>query len=307
MKKKTFTNEKYNVFAEMEYDENISILNFWYRGRQIKLSWDIFDPSDHEEEGASLLIGKYIEELLEKRENIVIYRNWHVRESEIADDKGKLIGIRARRDYRYAAKMTSVESIGKVVVDELNHRVLCLSSGAMYICPLEFCDFLQQDKSPYMFVDYYKLKPLYENRKKERPIDSGKVHLKLSNYNAYYFDSIYYKPYDKKDDIRFFSAANPAANQDSFTIMAKEDPRIDLRYIIESGYIQFYSQDTKAIPLFIENTGDIEITVVTNIGTMLIKANEVKEVVEHNMDDSETGYIFSFEKEEKFLTDRYGI
>lgn len=306
MKKKSFTNEKYNVFAEMEYDENISILNFWYRSQQIRLSWDNSDPSDSEEEGASLLIERYIEKLVEGREHVTTYRNWHIRESELADDKGKLIGIRARRDYRYEAKMTSVESIGKVVVDESNHRALALSSGRIYVCPLEFCDFLQQDKSPYMFVDYYKLKPLYENKRKERAIDSGKVHLRLSNYKAYYFESIYYKAYDRKDDIRFFSAANPAANQDSFTIMAKEEPRIDLRYIVEFGYIQFYSQDTKGISLFIENTGDIEMTVVTNIGTMHLKPNEVKEVVEHNMDDSETGYIFSFEKEEKFLTDRYG-
>ena len=74
--------------------------------------------------------------------------------------------------------------------------------------------------------------------------------------------------------------------QDSYLIEA-DNGRIDLRYFPHFQNIEFYSEHTQGMPLFLENVGDVVLYVKTSAGMMKLDPGDRKEVIKANA-ESET-------------------
>ena len=114
-------------------------------------------------------------------------------------------------------------------------------------------------------------------------IEAGKVLLVLSDFDEYYFHSLYYKPEEADNPVRYTGYPHVGMFQDSYLIET-ENYEIDIRYFPHYQNIEFYSEDTKRRPLFIENIGDIPLYASTSQGMLKVSPGERKEVSSENVE-----------------------
>ena len=61
---------------------------------------------------------------------------------------------------------------------------------------------------------------------------------------------------------------------------------VDLRYFPHYQNVEFYSEHTDNMPLFIENIGDVVLYAKTSAGTIKMEPGERKQVIKDNAEDN---------------------
>ncbi len=125
------------------------------------------------------------------------------------------------------------------LMTELNMRLMgrCCTWGRVLLlaikwslipCPLAYCRFGKQDKYPDIIPDYERIKEKYKDKINYPSIDPGKVLLVLSNFDEYYFHSLYYVPGHSEDGecLEYTGWPHIGTFQDSYLIHT-EDYKID--------------------------------------------------------------------------------
>lgn len=160
-------------------------------------------------------------------------------------------------------------------------ELVVLTMNTEYHCPLNSCDWERQDKYPNMIPDYNKTKEEYKGKSLRPVIESGKVLLVLSNFCHYYFHSLYCVSEGSDKPCEYSGDAHIGMFQDSYLIEA-DNRQIDLRYFPHFQNIEFYSEHTQGMPLFLENVGDVTLYVKSSVGTIKLNPGERKEARKEN-------------------------
>ena len=108
----------------------------------------------------------------------------------------------------------------------------------------------------------------------------------LRIHSHYYFHSLYCIPEGADQPCEYSGDAHIGMFQDSYLIEA-DNGRIDLRYFPHFQNIEFYSEHTQGMPLFLENVGDVVLYAKTSAGMMKLDPGDRKEVIKANA-ESET-------------------
>lgn len=151
-----------------------------------------------------------------------------------------------------------------------------------YHCPLNSCSFTKMKNSSELLPDYEALRAEYEGKGQPK-IEPGNVLLVIADFCLYYFHSLYYVPLDSADGkpVEVDAHEHVGMTQDSFLIWA-DGYRIDLRYFPHWGNIEFYTERTEGLPLWIENIGSTPLYAKASCGVIRLKPGERKKVDEDN-------------------------
>ncbi len=177
-------------------------------------------------------------------------------------------------------------SVKNVETDFDSDEVVVSTKNSIYHCPLEYCKWDKQDEFPEIIPEYEKAKELYNGKIFNPSIEDGKVLLVLANFCDYYFHSLYCVPENSSTGKPCEYNAIPHIGMfvDSFLIFT-EKGSIDLRYSPHYEEVEFYSEDTEEMPLYIENLGDITLYAKTSVGRIKLQPGERKEVIAENAED----------------------
>ena len=169
--------------------------------------------------------------------------------------------------------------------DRFTGEALIHTRNSLYYCPLAYCDFDKQDGFPLLISDYEIVKAEYKDKRECPSIEAGKVLVVLSNFDRYYFHSLYYLPEGACEKAEYRSCAHIGTFQDSYLIWMEEHP-INISYFPHFQNIEFYSQETDGKPLYLENIGDVPLYAKTLSGTICLQPGERKEVTEENAEEN---------------------
>ena len=172
-----------------------------------------------------------------------------------------------------------------IEIDRFTGEVLIHTRNSLYHCPLAYCDYDKQDEFPLFIPDYEIVKAKYKDKRECPSIEAGKVLVVLSNFDRYYFHSLYYLPEGACEKAEYRSCAHIGTFQDSYLIWMEEQP-INLSYFPHFQNIEFYSQETDGKPLYLENIGDVPLYARTFSGTICLQPGERKEVTEENAEEN---------------------
>ncbi len=169
--------------------------------------------------------------------------------------------------------------IQAIHLDEEAGELVMTTKNSVYHCPLEYCDYDEQDKNPELIPDYKKIKKKYKDAIQFPSAKPGQVLLVLANFCNYYFHSLYYVPKDSvdKNPLEYEAWPHVGMFQDSYLVSTNEAP-IDIRYFPHYQNIEFYSECTDGKPFFIENIGDITLYAQTRKGTIKLEPGDRKKV-----------------------------
>lgn len=179
--------------------------------------------------------------------------------------------------------------VKEIIINKDTEEAEIHTMNTVYYCPLSYCEFQKQDECKELIPDYENIKKKYENAIEYPVIEAGKVLLVISNFDEYYFNSLYYIPEGEKDRIKYSSCAHIGMFQDSFLIRDEGWNEIDIRYFPHFQNIEFYGEHTKEHPLFIENIGDIVLFAKTSCGVIKLEPGERKEVAKENAESDICG------------------
>lgn len=274
--------EKYAVHGKVLDYGVVTKLVFSYDGKDIELGIhnNPLMNTDYAQIGQQIL-ESYIENLSSKDRKVMLH-NWYIedhlsqRNGRYALAHGIVTGHTRLPDsiFCHTSKIREkyVNGEGELVIRTMNTE---------YHCPLNSCDWEKQDQYPDMIPDYNKIKVEYKDKTLRPEIESGKVLLVLSNFCHYYFHSLYCIPEGADKPCEYSGDAHIGMFQDSYLVEA-DHGRIDLRYFPHFQNIEFYSEHTEWMPLFLENVGDVMLYAKTSVGTIKLNPGERKEVRKEN-------------------------
>lgn len=171
--------------------------------------------------------------------------------------------------------------VKNVVVNHGTEEAEIYTMNSIYYCPLEYCDFMKQDKAPHIIPNYKQIKEQYQNKRKDPSIEEDKVLLVISNFSEYYFDSLYYLPQGEKEIAEYNAYPHIGTFQDSYLIRTKNG-QVDIRYFPHWQNIEFYAMHTGGKPVYIENIGDATLYAKCPCGILRLNPGERKEVRKEN-------------------------
>lgn len=281
----TVYSEKYDVEGWVEDYGVVTKLLFTYQNRQITMGINRNLPQNNYEKLGKELIESYIENLRKEENQICLY-NWYVKSYERDEEyfyigKGVVTGHERIPD----TNRMSTSNVKAIYTDLEHGEVILMTMNNVYHCPLEYCCWVKQDKFSDLIPEYDLAKKKFQNRK-DPSIGPGKVLLVLSDYDEYYFHSLYYKEKEEGESCHYYGNAHIGMFQDSYLITA-EEAGIDLRYFPHFKNIEFYSEDTEGRPLFLENIGRSVLYVRTSKGLIKLAPGERKEVCKDNSEEDE--------------------
>lgn len=169
--------------------------------------------------------------------------------------------------------------VQKVSVDDKACELILQTRNTEYRCPLAYCDWDEQDKMPTIIPEYAYIKENYKGKLCEKTIDDGKILLVISNFDEYYFHSIYYKSVDSDEKMEFIATPHIGYSKDSFLIFGSG---FDIRYFPQNQNIEFYVESVNDTPFFVENIGDIILYVKSSKGVVKLAPGECKEIIKEN-------------------------
>lgn len=288
--------EKYDVHGKIIDYFVVTELEFSYEGKEILTAISKPYPYSEEELKRSGVetIDTYIEKLQSGEIKLCrqMLHYWHV-DKKTDDETGKeylqahgiVTGHKRLQDSMYIH--TSV--IKEITINHDTKEAQIQTKNTLYYCPLAYCDFEKQEQWPEVIPDYENIKEKYKDTIEEPTIESGKVLLVLSNFNNYYFHSLYYVPEGETEPIKYSASPHIGMFQDSFLINGEGWKKIDLRYFPHYQNIEFYSQNSDGKPLFIENIGNITLYVKAFCGTIKLEPGDRKEVTKENTEPDVIG------------------
>ncbi len=287
MKRYIVHSEKYNILGEVE-DWIFSFdVVFDYEGKSKRIALKRPFPFPGEEgikQMGAEAIETYIEKLLsgESKERKTMLHYWYLTEVE-RDGMKKLCVkgvVTGHPEFTDSTKFYDT-GVMDIIINLEDGEALISSKHGLYHCPLEYCSFSYQDKEPLLIPKYEEIKEKYQGKIIYPSIEPGKVLLVLSNFDEYYFHSLYYQPEGEEESLDYSGYAHIGTFQDSYLI-STEDYRIDLRYFPHFQNVEFYSEDTDGRPWYIENIGDVPLYAKTSKGTILLAPGERKLVAREN-------------------------
>lgn len=181
------------------------------------------------------------------------------------------------------ATYIDTSAVLEIILDKEKEVVLIKTKNSDYQCPLEYCNWRKQDKTPEILTDYEWIREKYKGKIQYPTIEDDKVLLVLSNFDEYYFHSLYYKPSEAQENLEFYGYPHTGMFQDSYLIVCEEGG-IEIRYYPHYQNIEFYLVITDGKPLFIENIGDIVLYVKSFIGVLRLDPGERKELKKENVE-----------------------
>ena len=194
-------------------------------------------------------------------------------------------GVVTGHDRLADANRIHTSEVVSVEVDRSTGEALIHTRNSLYHCPLAYCDYDKQDEYPLLIPDYEIVKAEYKDKREFPAIEAGKILLVLSNFDEYYFHSLYYLPEGACEAAEYRSCAHIGTFQDSYLIRVKGMP-IDIRYFPHYQNVEFYSQDTDGKPLYLENIGDVPLYAKRFSGTICLQPGERKEVRKENAEEN---------------------
>ena len=279
-RKITVSSEKYGVVGEI-YDYGVvTKLFFSYQGRKVEIGlnriWE-----DTEEAWKSIgqkTIDSYIENLTtEELKTMLFYWNVTTLEDKTLMAHGRVTGHAKLSDSWFIHSSV----IKEILLDKENEEVLIKTGNTVYHCPFCYCNFKRQDEEDDLIPEYAWIKEHYQGTAYDPTVEEEQVLLVLSNFDEYFFHSIYYKKKGEDERKDFRGHAHIGTFQDSFLIRVKGTP-IDLRYYPHFRNVEFYSQETDGKRFFIENVGNAVLYAKTWSGLFRFLPGERKEIVKEN-------------------------
>lgn len=240
------------------------------------------------------IMNTYIEKLQsgEIKVRKVMLHYWFV-ERQKSDRTGEQYlqahGIVTGHNRLMDATSIHTSAVKKIIINHDTKEAEIHTMNTVYYCPLPYCDFERQDEWKEVISDYEALKEKYKNTIKEPSIEAGNLLLVISNFDEFYFHSLYYIPEGETEPVKYSASPHIGMFQDSFLIEDENWDKIDLRYFPHYQNIEFYSEFSDGRPLFVENIGDITLYVKAACGTIRLEPGERKEVVKENTDSDIRG------------------
>lgn len=207
---------------------------------------------------------------------------WYMDELGKNDKKGVILhGIVT--GHRSIADSTFIHTsrVQKTYIDKDNHELIVETSNNIYYCPLSYCEFAKQDERKDLIPDYEHIKEKYIGKIEHPLIEAGNVLLVLSNFDNYYFHSLYCVPASGFAPLSYHASTFNSSLQDDFMIQT-EDHRIELRYFPHFQNVEFITQETNEMPLYIENIGDISLYIKARCGIIELLPGQRKLVCREN-------------------------
>lgn len=224
---------------------------------------------------------------MEKKEQKTMLHYWHVGMRQYKD-KSVLSahGIVSGHERLMDTEEVNTSEIKKIEIDFEAGEAVIYTRNTVYYCPLTYLDFTHQEEYAELLPEYEKIKEIYKGKKECPSIEPGKVLFVLSNFDPYYFNSLYYKETEDALPSVFMAYPHIGTFQDSF-LVSTEDVKIDLRYFPHYGNIEFYTERTAGKPWFLENIGSTVLYAKTSCGTIRLNPGDRKEVKEENAEAEE--------------------
>lgn len=185
--------------------------------------------------------------------------------------------------------------VKEIVIDKENGEAVITTENSVYHCPLEYCMWKKQEQMEACLPEYDWIKENYKNKRQYPAIEEGKILLVLSNFNPYYFNSLYYKPVGAENNLPFRVWRKEGTFTDSCLIGCEGTP-IDIKYHSLFREIEIYSENTGSMPMYIENIGDCVLFVNTWKGSLVLLPGERKEVLKKAFEEKQPirlgGYVY---------------
>lgn len=285
-KKYDIESKKYGINGVI-YDYGVLIkLNFKYEGKEIEIA--LSRPFPFEDNALQKLgedtIESYIENLSSENNNErkLMLHYWYI-ENEIYVNVNFIIahGIVTGHNRLADSIYIDTSEVREIIIDKENEEAIVKTRNSTYYCPLVYCEWEKQEKDKSLIPEFDLLKAKYQNKIKQPTIEEDKVLLVLSNFNEYYFNSLFYKPKGRKKEEKYYAKPHIGMIQDSY-IIGCENESIDIRYFPHFQNIEFYSEQTDGKPLYVENIGDVTLFVKSSKGLIKLQPGDRKEISKEN-------------------------
>lgn len=224
---------------------------------------------------------------MENRERKVMLHYWYVRMRE--GGKGSFFsatGIVSGHVRLRDTTQVHTSEIKRIEIDDKSGEAVIHTRNTIYHCPFEYLDFEHQEEYAELLPEYERIKEKYRGKRECPTIEPGKVLLVISNFDSYYFNSLYYRKSEKEVPSEFMASPHIGMFQDSFLVSA-EKGEIDLRYFPHYGNIEFYTERTNGNLWFLENIGSAVLYAKTSCGIIRLEPGERKEVKAENTETEE--------------------
>ena len=283
------------AYDAMNLPATVNIVTEGNTASSAQVTWDTTTPAIHNNplmntdyvQTGRQILESYIENLSSKDRKVMLH-NWYI-EDHLSQRNGRYAlahGIVTGHTRLPDSIFCHTSKIRETYVNEEDELVI-LTMNTEYHCPLNSCDWNKQDQYPDMISDYEKIKAEYKDKDLRPVIEPGKVLLVLSNFSHYYFHSLYCIPEGADQPCEYSGDVHVGMFQDSYLIEA-DHGRIDLRYFPHFQNIEFYSEHTQGMPLFLENVGDVTLYAKSSVGTIKLNPGERKEVRKENAETETT-------------------
>ncbi len=286
--------EKYNLKGEiLDYGFVIN-LKFFYSGcsPKIALSRPLNEKLETTDEALIKLglemMETYVEKLSKTPQRLLMLHHWYLSIGECDGEKITIAhGIVSGHPNLTDSTSIHTSLVRDIDVDLEAGVVRIITKNSVYNCPLDSCRWRRMAEYSYLLPDFDGLKKKYQYSASQPIIEAGKMLLVLSNFDEYYFNSLYYVPAGKTERIGYCGSPHIGTYQDSYLIQSDFEctEQFDIRYFPHFRNIEFYSLDTDGVPLYIENIGDVPLYVKGEGFTMLINPNERKEFCKENAEE----------------------
>ena len=266
-------------------------LQFAYAGKQREIALNRPFPDRSKEALVKLgeeIIDTYIEKLEGEKSRKLMLHYWYVDENTDDATGEKYMcahGIVTGHNRIADTHRIHTSEVFAIEIDRFTGEALIRTRNSLYHCPLAYCDYGKQDEFPLFIPDYEIVKAKYKDKREYPSIEAGKVLVVLSNFDRYYFNSLFYLPEGACEKAAYHSCAHIGTFQDSYLIWMEEHP-INISYFPHFQNIEFYSQETDGKPLYLENIGDVPLYARTFSGTICLRPGERKEVKEENAEEN---------------------
>ena len=206
--------------------------------------------------------------------------NWYIAEDEFDGRKVRRIQGIITGDEKYRDS-TPVRTAGicSIVKDyKQDQLIVTTEDGRVFFCPLIYLNFQKYEEEcpgADFIPDYDYIKERYAGKIPYPEIEPGNILLVLSNFDEYYFHSVYCRETADSQPLDFSGGAHIGMNRDSYVILAK-DAWINIGYFPRNGYIELYRTRTGGMPLYLENIGSAPLRIISRTGELQLKPGERK-------------------------------
>lgn len=253
----------------------VAILEFCYQGKYLKIGIPHLTIGESYENLGSQIMDTYIERLAPSKDKKCRLYYWYI------DDEGIGHGVVTGHTRIADSMQIHTSMISDIIMLEEDQMLILFTRNSVYYCPLSYCRFEKQDMYLSVIPDYENIKLKYAGKIKEPMIEVGNVLLVLSNFNKYYFHSLYYEKETCTGKVEYDAYPHIGTFQDSFLIIG-ENGEFDIRYFPHFQNIAFYLESTNGKPFYIENIGDVTIYCKTSCGLIRLDSGERKMVCIEN-------------------------